>query len=84
MDLISIYSSLQTLPKDMIEYIWSFLRPDAQRKLSMTCVRFNDLFHMDKNIKLVKVPDLNTLVAESITKKSPNHAKEHYDRKILR
>ena len=83
MDLITIYSSLQTLPKDVLEIVWSKLRPDAQRKLSMTCVRFNDLFHMDKNLKLVKVPDLNSLVAESIGKKL-KHTKEHYDEKISR
>lgn len=81
MDLIAIYSSLGSLPKEIMEIIWCYLRPDAQRKLSMTCVKFNDLFHMDKNLK---IPDLNSLVSESISKKSPNHTEAHYTRKLSR
>ena len=81
MDLIKIYSSLQSLPKEIMQIIWSYLRPAAQRKLSMTCVKFYDLFHVDKN---VKIPNLNSLPSESISKKSSNHTEAHYTRKLVR
>ena len=84
MNLIAIYSSLESLPKEIMQIIWGYLRPDAQRKLSMTCVKFNDLFHMDKNIKLLNIPNLNSLPSESISKKSSNHTEAHYTRKLVR
>ncbi len=79
MNLVSIYSSLQYLPKDVMEIVWSYLRPDAQRKMSMTCVRFHSMFKSDKNLS---IPDLNSLPAKSMSKKSANHNKWEYDRKI--
>ena len=79
MDLISIYSSLQYLPKDVMEIVWSYLRPDAQRKMSMTCVRFQNMFKSDK---FLSVPNLNSLPAKSVSRKSANHNKREYDRKI--
>jgi hypothetical protein len=81
MNLISIYSSLQSLPKDVMGIVWQILRPDGQRKLGMTCVKFKDMFYNDKNIQ---IPDLDSRLAKGITKKSPNHTKEEYDEKISR
>ncbi len=78
MDLISIYSSLQYLPKDVMEIVWSYLRPDAQRRMSMTCVRFRSIFKSDKNLS---IPDLNSLPAKTMTKNSSLTKWEYY-RKI--
>ena len=79
MDLISIYSSLQCMPKDVVEIVWSFMRPDTQRKMSMTCRRFREMFSSDK---FLSIPDLNSLLAKGITKKSVQHTKFEYDKKI--
>jgi hypothetical protein len=81
MDLNLLYSSLQTLPKDAMEIVFSYLRPDAQRKLGMTCCRFWRMFKESKNGNL---PDLESLLANSFTKKSKNCTKLEFDKKIQR
>lgn len=83
MNLVAIYSSLQTLPKEIAEIVFSYLRPDAQRKLAMTCCRFRKMFDESKNLNL---PDLESLLANSAgkNKKSCSHSKQEYDKKIKR